>query len=126
MKVNVSVGEAIDKMTILWIKMEKIKDPIKKGNVEREYQSIKTDLSLANQNLLDVVQEIDDLKRVNMALWDIEDAIRLKESKSEFDAEFVELARSVYMTNDQRFKIKNTINSKLNSSLREEKEHVAY
>lgn len=126
MRVNVSVGEAIDKMTILLIKKEKIKDPIRRENVEREYQSIKSDLSLANLDLSCVTQEIDDLKNVNMALWDIEDAIRLKESKSEFDGEFVELARSVYMTNDRRFEIKNIMNSKLNSHLREEKEHVSY
>lgn len=124
MKIEVSNGEIIDKITILEIKLEKIKNPEKLKNVKNEYD-------LLNEYIpqIGVTREHDlykSLKEINLKLWDIEDLLRVKEQKQEFDTEFIELARSVYFTNDTRAEIKKEINHLSGSSLFEEKEYVDY
>lgn len=123
MMIETSVGEVIDKYTILDIKSERIKDDNKLINIVKEKNSLL--LILNDNNYLDLFEnEIKELKQVNEKLWDIEDRIRIKESKLEFDTEFIELARSVYITNDMRFSIKNKINKLSNSNIREEKSYA--
>ena len=114
----ISLGELIDKITILQIKQEKMNDD-KLKNVEKE-------LNYLNKicNELDIKVEYsfyNKLKKVNTTLWEIEDEIRLKETKQEFDKVFIELARSVYRENDKRASIKKEINCKYSSNLIEEK-----
>ena len=121
--VPISIGELVDKITILEIKKEHMTG-LKLHNVVKE-------LKLLNK-ILDHRSEIMDmdlflkLKEVNIRIWTIEDAIRLKESKKEFDNEFIELARSVYRENDDRALIKRAINKKYNSDLIEEKSYNSY
>ncbi len=124
MKVEVSNGELVDKVSILRIKKSKVKDEKKLANINKEYDELyKTMLELGidenNENFLKLI-------KVNSALWDIEDKIRRKEAKKEFDEEFIELARMVYINNDERFAIKNSINMNTDSDLKEEKEYVEY
>jgi hypothetical protein len=124
MKVEVSNGELVDKVTILAIKLKKIKSPEKLKNIKKEYdfllESMKSIGINANTN------EYKDLFNVNKTLWEIEDKIRLKEMSKEFDGEFIELARSVYFNNDKRFEIKKKINELTKSNFSEEKEYVKY
>ena len=127
MKIEISTGELMDKLSILEIKMQKIKDPKKSANVEKELK----ELNKHFQDLLDQYGELIKnhylkLSKINKTLWDIEDNIRKKESAEEFDSEFVELARSVYITNDQRAKVKKEINLFTNSELLEEKSYSQY
>lgn len=125
MMVEVSVGEVIDKYTILVIKYEKIKDNDKLINIIKEKNILS--LSLSNNNYFILFEnEIKELKTINEKLWDIEDKIRIKESKMEFDDDFIKLARSVYITNDMRFAIKNKINKFSNSNIKEEKSYSGY
>ena len=125
MKIEVSVGEIIDKLTILSIKRSFISDPKKLENIEKEYQY------LQKLVLEDLQYDINDsnyinLFKVNLELWHIEDAIRKKEFNREFDSVFIELARSVYITNDKRATIKKIINFQYNSELTEEKSYAHY
>jgi|TARA_B110000305_G_scaffold223254_1_gene267634 hypothetical protein len=124
-RISVSVGEIFDKITILQIKQNKITDKEKLINVETELFEIKNIVNHYNNdevvNLL-----VRNLKNVNLQLWEIEDKIRIKESQKEFDKEFIELARSVYIVNDKRAKIKKDINLKTNSHLVEEKSYTSY
>ena len=124
MKIDVSIGELVDKVTILSIKLEKFSDQQKKANVEKEYNILRQYM-----NEIGVTVNSDEftrLKTVNLKLWHIEDDIRIKEAKQEFDAEFIKLARSVYFENDERAAIKKEINLNFNSDLVEEKEYVNY
>ena len=116
--VPVSVGELIDKITILQIKAERIDDPSKLKNVNRE-------LGLLTQIGSDIEMDkyTKDLREVNEKLWEIEDRIRGKERLGQFDDEFVQLARSVYITNDRRSEIKRQINTELGSDIIEEKHY---
>jgi len=125
MMVEVSVGEVIDKYTILDIKSEKIKDKDKLTNIIKEKNILSLSLSEHNYFIL-FSTETNELKIINEKLWDIEDRIRIKEFKMEFDDEFIELARSVYITNDIRFNIKNKINKLSNSNIVEEKSYFKY
>ena len=124
--VPVSYGELIDKITILEIKSERIDDAEKLANVRHERDLLERTWSDAATGLADIGDARARLKKVNEALWDIEDKIRLKESARAFDDEFVELARSVYVTNDQRANIKKEINLALGSELVEEKSYQDY
>ena len=124
MKIEISTGELADKVTILAIKLEKFKDEAKKANVKKEYDILTVPLNDAGITVGS--KEFQDLKNVNLKLWHIEDDIRIKEQKKEFDNEFIELARSVYFTNDIRAEIKKDINLRFNSDLVEEKEYVDY
>lgn len=117
MKIEVSDGEIVDKLTILEIKKEKCLDLNKLQNIEKELTYLKMivdDLDIPEHH-------INDLRKINQKLWDIEDQIRVFEAQEKFDDEFIELARSVYFTNDERFEIKNKINSAVNSNFKEEK-----
>ena len=117
-QVPVSLGELIDKITILEIKT-KYMDKEKLTNVEKELASLK--LVLANIKIDIDIDLLLSLKAVNVKLWEIEDEIRKKEIKKEFDREFIQLARSVYIENDKRASIKKEINIKYKSKLIEEK-----
>jgi hypothetical protein len=114
----ISVGELIDKITILEIKEERIADESKRVNVRHELEALRL---IETSNV--PTDRIDELREVNRALWDIEDEIREKERMSEFDERFVELARSVYFTNDRRSRIKRSINEISGSDLIEEKSY---
>lgn len=123
--VPVSVGELYDKLSILEIKSERIHDSSKLTHINHERQA-----------LLEVARDISEpaefkavyaeLKRVNEALWDIEDEIRLLERAQSFDREFIELARSVYVTNDRRARLKHRLNDLFGSELVEEKSYEDY
>jgi len=116
----VSPGELIDKITILEIKQERIKDVDKVKNVNLELELLESlwDGSVYQSSAL--------VKFINEELWVIEDDLRLKESKAEFDRDFIELARSVYLTNDRRASVKREINLEVGSKLIEEKSYQDY
>jgi hypothetical protein len=122
----VSFGELIDKITILEIKSEQIRDTAKLANVREELQILDRLWHMDENSRTDISAERAQLKRINQALWDIEDEIRLKEKTQAFDARFIELARAVYVTNDQRAAVKRAINLKLGSKLVEEKSYQDY
>ena len=124
MKIDVSVGEVVDKLTILDIKKEKVTDSFKLKNITKEHDLLKNEL--AKISITSASEEFRKLKEVNLRLWDIEDKIRIKEAQSAFDDEFIKLARSVYFENDQRAAIKKEINLKFGSELVEEKQYVDY
>tara|TARA_B100000579_G_C22813582_1_gene846581 strand:+ start:246 stop:647 length:402 start_codon:yes stop_codon:yes gene_type:complete len=116
----VSLGELIDKITILEIKSKHMTG-IKQKHVDKELQLLKCILEDKNLNIN--IDLVNDLKKINNSLWVVEDQIRLKENKHEFDQEFIKLARSVYKKNDIRASIKKEINQKYNSELIEEKSY---
>ena len=126
LQVPVSVGEVLDKITILQIKLAHISDSAKRVNVQNELDAllplVAGDAFTTNQ-MQGLVAE---LKAVNEALWDIEDDIREKEAAKSFDAEFIKLARAVYVTNDKRAEIKKQINLETGSALIEEKSYESY
>ena len=128
MKINVpiSLGELLDKISILEIKNEKIKDEKKLNNVSKELTSLKKTLELLNLNSKDLKPLYDKLKEINLKLWNIEDDIRILEKEGKFEEKFIQLARNVYITNDQRFEIKNQINISFNSDFVEEKSYEEY
>lgn len=128
MKINVpiSLGELLDKISILEIKNEKIKDEKKLNNVSKELLSLKKTLELLNLNSKDLKPLYDKLKEINLKLWNIEDDIRILEKEGKFEEKFIQLARNVYITNDQRFEIKNQINISFNSDFVEEKSYEEY
>jgi len=121
--VPVSIGELIDKITILEIK-KKYMIGEKLKNVNNELKSLKI---ILDKEKLEIDQNLYlNLKLINSSLWDVEDKIRMKESLKEFDDDFIELARSVYKINDQRSLIKRNINMKYNSGIVEEKSYKEY
>ena len=124
--VPVSYGELIDKITILEIKSERIRDAAKLANVRVELDLLNETWHAGAASRGDIAAEREALRRVNEALWDIEDDIRIKEKAKAFDAVFIELARSVYIRNDERATIKRAINTKLGSMLVEEKSYEDY
>ena len=119
----ISIGELIDKITILEIKQIYMTG-IKLKNINKEIKLLKN--ILQDKNLEINIDLIKNLKKINKTLWEIEDNIRIKESKQEFDEEFIKLARSVYIENDKRASIKKEINQKYNSDLVEEKSYKNY
>jgi flagellar motility protein MotE (MotC chaperone) len=125
-KIELSVGELLDKITILQIKSERIDDESKLENINKELHVLQSlwNASPYSENELD--ENISELKAINEDLWDIEDKIRDKESEQAFDQGFIALARSVYFTNDKRAEIKRVINSKTGSELIEEKSYSDY
>lgn len=125
-RVPISFGELLDKITILEIKNERISDPAKLANIRRELSLLVATWETSEQGAQDISALKADLKRVNEKLWQIEDDIRDKERAGEFDADFIELARSVYITNDERAAIKQRINLELGSELVEEKSYADY
>ena len=121
----ISVGELVDKITILRIKSREIKNPDKLKNVGAELNKLQYVFS-ALQGMPDILNEFVMLESINKELWDIEDQIRKKEMLEEFDGEFIELARSVYITNDKRSEVKKKINERTGSELVEEKSYEQY
>ena len=125
-KIELSVGELLDKISILQIKAERIDDPSKVKNINKELDVLMSLWNDSPYSDVNLSSEINDLKNINEALWGIEDKIRDKERNQLFDKDFVELARSVYFTNDKRAEIKRIINSKTGSELIEEKSYSDY
>jgi hypothetical protein len=124
--VPVSPGELVDKITILRIKAARISDAQKLHNVRVELDALESTWRNCGAPIADVTGDEAALQKVNEALWDIEDRIRDKERDRLFDAEFIELARAVYVTNDERAAIKKRINLALGSRLVEEKSYAQY
>jgi len=124
--VEISYGELIDKITILEIKSERMQNRSKLHNVQTELL-ILNNIYYHETALTEEIKSLKrQLKRINERLWTIEDSIRLKEQNKEFDQEFIQLARLVYITNDSRGTIKREINEHLGSYLVEEKEYTKY
>ncbi len=119
----ISVGELIDKITILEIK-QRYMTGSKLKNINKELKLLKN--ITQDKNLEINLDLIKNLKRINEKLWEIEDNIRIKERNQEFDEEFIQLARSVYIENDKRASIKKDINQEYNSELVEEKSYKNY
>jgi len=123
MKIEVSIGEIVDKLSILQIKTAFIKDEEKLNNVKKEYDYLYdivfNEMKIEQSDFFDMVS-------INQELWKIEDDIRDKERDKEFDDEFVRLARAVYVTNDKRAEVKKVINIKYGSLFVEEKSYQEY
>ena len=125
-RVPVSFGELIDKITILEIKSERIGDAAKLANVRRELDALNAVWTASPVAGTDIGALRQGLREVNERLWGIEDDIRMKEAAQAFDAGFIQLARSVYFENDERARLKREINTALGSSLVEEKSYKDY
>ena len=124
--VPISPGELIDKITILEIKSARMTDPGKLKNVRAELEALTATWRASPLSAHDIAAHWQALRAVNEQLWDIEDRIRDKERDAAFDAGFIELARAVYVTNDERAAIKKRINAQLGSALVEEKSYSDY
>jgi hypothetical protein len=127
MKIEVSNGEILDKYSILEIKLQEIKDEAKLANVRNEYDSLTEAVeTIKAMNPLSVAALYKDLLNINKTLWNVEDLIRDCERDGRFGEDFIELARSVYYTNDERAEIKKKINLATGSDLVEEKSYQQY
>ncbi len=125
-KVPISPGELLDKLTILRIKSKRMSDEKKLANVRLELQELEQTWAGSPYSKINIAVDIDALQAVNEKLWVIEDDIRDKERAQAFDAEFIRLARAVYVENDERAAIKRRINIALGSTLVEEKSYASY
>ena len=123
---EISPGELLDKVSILEIKLIKIKDENNLIEIKKEYKSLKKTLDLNIELTSELKILIKDVKDVNLKLWEIEDQIRICEKKRDFTKKFVDLSRSVYLNNDKRAKIKLMINKLLNSNIKEIKQYIDY
>ena len=123
---EISPGELLDKISILEIKLEKVKDKDRQKRIKNEHDILKK----VQNSSIEMSDKIKDLYRsvsnVNIKLWDIEDKIRICEQNKDFGKNFIELARGVYFNNDKRAKFKNEINEILKSNIREIKQFVDY
>ncbi|HEU4603454.1 MAG TPA: DUF6165 family protein [Steroidobacteraceae bacterium] len=124
--VPISPGELIDKITILQIKSARMTDTAKLTNVRAELTALEKTWRESPHASVDIDEEWASLKRINEKLWVVEDDLREKERQKQFDQEFIELARAVYFTNDERAAVKRQINVKLGSKLIEEKSYAKY
>jgi hypothetical protein len=125
-QVPISWGELFDKITILQIKLENLTSKNALENVDLELRKLR---SISTQNCpktMETMQLEGELRQINQQLWDIEDKLRDKERANSFDDEFIQLARSVYITNDERSRIKRKINDTLGSEIVEEKSYAKY
>ena len=120
---EISAGELFDMITILEIKKAKIANKEKLKDIEKELLSLKETVKKFIPNQNSVSKYIDDLKNINLELWDIEDGKRAAEKNNEFGEKFIELARNVYKFNDERAKIKLAINTTLGSNIKEVKSY---
>ena len=125
-KVPVSPGELLDKITILRIKSKRMSDAKKLHNVRLELDALQATWTRSDFASTDIGADVDALMTVNERLWVIEDDIRNKERSQSFDAEFIRLARAVYVENDERAAIKRRINVRLGSTIVEEKSYSSY
>jgi hypothetical protein len=123
--IPISIGELIDKLSILHVKQTMISDQNKLKFVNKEFELLYNFSStyLDNEQISNIYHELVD---TNNILWKIEDELRVKEKNKSFDDEFIDLARKVYLTNDIRFSLKNKINELTNSEIREQKDYVKY
>ena len=123
---EISTGELLDKISILEIKLEKIKDKETHKEINKEYKILRKTQN-SNIEITEKIKHLfDEIKNVNQNLWDIEDKLRICEKNKDFGEHFTELARSVYLNNDRRSKIKSEINKILGSNIREIKQYVNY
>ena len=124
--VEVSVGELLDKISILEIKSEKIKYPEKLNFINDEYKILKDQLNTNIKNYSEIESLYNSLKEINSKLWVIEDDKRLCEKNSDFGEKFIKLSRDVHFLNDERAKLKLEINNKTGSKIKEIKEYTKY
>jgi hypothetical protein len=124
-KIPVSVGELIDKLSILHIKKIKISNPEKLEFITKEFELLHN-MSSYYLNDENISKYYHNLVEINLKLWEVEDEIRIIENIKLFDSKFVQLARQVYLINDERFSVKNMINELTDSEIREQKEYVEY
>ena len=123
---EISAGELLDKISILEIKLEKIKDKNNLEEVKKEYKILK-ETQDAYIKFTDKIEDLfNSIKKVNLTLWNVEDKLRVCEKNNDFEKEFIELARKVYINNDRRSKIKSEINKILGSNIKEIKQYVNY
>ena len=122
----ISAGEFLDKISILKIKSFKIKDEEKLKNIKFELEHLNKILEEKLSDYEHLKERGEELYQVNVSLWNIEDQIRECEKRKQFDEDFIFLARSVYITNDKRFEIKNKINEECGSNFKEEKSYEDY
>ena len=123
---EISAGELFDKLSILEIKLDKIKDKNNLKEIKKEYDILNNVKNLYIKSMDKVTQLFNELKKVNINLWDTEDNIRICEKNKDFGKTFIEHARNVYLYNDKRAKIKSDINKILGSNIVEIKEYVNY
>jgi len=124
MKIEVANGEMVDKITILKIKEQKIRNPEKLKNIQKELSELLPAMQILGINESDEIYK--ELLKTNMTLWEIEDKLRIKELKQEFDSDFIQLARNVYFQNDIRSELKRKINIMTKSTIIEEKDYIQY
>ncbi len=124
--IETSIGELIDKITILEIKKEKISDKNSLELINKEYLSLLDTMKKNVQISNDIKKLWEELKTLNLKLWEIEDEKRLSEKNKKFDQKFIELSRNVYKRNDERAQIKSKINQLTNSNIREIKKYTNY
>ena len=124
--VEISAGELLDKISILEIKLKKIKDKANQQKIKKEHQILKKALNSSIKMHQKIKKFFKDIKKINLNLWNIEDEIRLCERKKEFSKNFIKLARGVYFNNDKRAKIKLNINKSMNSNIVEIKKYSNY
>lgn len=125
-KIPISIGELLDKISILEIKCIKILDENKLVNIKKELSELKQEYEKIKINDSEINSLYKELYGINLMLWEVEDSIRVLEKNQKFENTFIELARTVYKTNDRRFEVKNKINSILNSEFKEEKSYEKY
>ena len=123
---EISPGELLDKMSILEIKLEKIKDKNDLYEINKEYKVLKEVRNLNIKSTDEIEQLFKEIKVVNLELWNIEDKIRICEKNKDFGETFIDLSRGVYLNNDKRAQIKSTINKRLGSNIKEIKQYVKY
>ena len=123
---EISAGELLDKISILEIKIQKVTDKKNQEEIQKEYNVLKDTRDQCIDLTYNVKKQLDDIKKINVILWEIEDKIRICEKKNDFGKDFIELARGVYINNDKRAKIKSEINKILGSNIKEIKQYVDY
>jgi hypothetical protein len=123
---DISVGELLDKISILEIKLEKVIDENNLNQIKKEHNMLKETQNLSIEFTNEVKNLFNSLKEVNLILWNTEDKIRICEKNNDFGKNFVNLAREVYINNDKRFKIKSQINKISGSNITEVKQYVDY
>ena len=123
---EISAGELLDKISILEIKLEKIKNKDSQKEIQKEYKILK-EIQNSSIELTDKIKDLlKSIKEVNLNLWDVEDKLRICEKKKDFGENFIKSAREVYFNNDKRSKIKSEINKILGSNIKEIKQYVSY
>jgi len=123
---EISAGELLDKISILEIKLEKIKDKNSQEEIKKEYKILKEIQNSSIKYEDGIKNLINSIKEVNIKLWDAEDKLRICEKNKDFGKSFIELAREIYFNNDKRSKIKSEINKILGSNIKEVKQYVKY